>query len=87
MRSLVPPTVKMMALTATATTVTRRKIIGSLNMKNCHVISQNPCKSNIRYIVKPKTTIADVFAPVADDILVNKRNAQRTIIFCRDFKE
>lgn len=86
-RSLVPLTVKMMALTATATTATRRKIISSLNMKYCHVISRNPCKPNIQYIVKPKTTIADVFAPVVDDLVVNKRDAQRTIVFCRNFKE
>lgn len=86
-RSLIPPTVKMMALTATATTVTRRKIISSLNMKSCHVVSRNPCKSNIQYRVRPKTTIADVFAPVVDDIQVNNRNAERTIIFCRNFKD
>lgn len=77
----------MMALTATATTVTRRKIISSLSMNKCHVISRNPCKPNIQYVVRPKTTIEEVFAPIVDDILVKKRNAQRTIVFCRNFKE
>lgn len=54
-------------------------------MKYCHVTSQNPCKSNIQYIVK--TTIADVFAPVVNDLLVNKQDSQHTIILCRNFKE
>jgi len=86
-RLLVPQNVRMMALTATATTVTRRKIISSLSMNKCHVISRNPCKPNIQYVVRPKTTIEEVFAPIVDDILVKKRNAQRTIVFCRNFKE
>ena len=73
-------------LLRSGSTVTRRKIISSLSMPKCHVISRNPCKPNI-YIVRPKTTVEEVFAPIVDDIQVNKQTAQRTIIFCRNFRE
>ena len=86
-RSLIPRHVRVMALTATATISTRRKIILSLNMKECHVISRNPRKTNIKYIVRQKTTIEDDFSAVIEDVSVNEHNAERTIIFCRNFRD
>ena len=86
-RSLIPHHIHMMALTATAGLSTRRKIIGSLNMKKVHIVSRNPCKGNITYIVKEKPAdIADILSPIVDDILENNRNAERTIIFCRNLQ-
>ena len=38
-----------MALTATATISTRRKIISSLNMRGCYIVSRNQYKANIYY--------------------------------------
>ena len=87
-RSLIPHHVHMMALTATAVVSTRRKIIGSLNMKKVHIVSRNPRKENITYLVKEKPTdIADILSPIVDDILENNRNAERTIIFCQNFED
>ena len=62
-RSLIPRGVNLMALTATATRSTRRRIIQSLCMENCYIVFKNPLKSNIMYEVKPKTTLEDAFAP------------------------
>lgn len=76
-----------MALTATATVATRRKIISSLTMTGCHVISRNPRKENIYYTVKPKTSIADTFEPTVQNVLHHKQNAERTIIFCRSLPD
>ncbi len=87
MRSLFPRNVQMMALTATATVATRRKIISSLNMVGCLVISRNPWKPNIHYVVKPKTSIRDTFNPLVQDVLRNKQAAERTIIFCRNIQD
>ncbi len=76
-----------MALTATATVATRRKIISSLSMTGCHVISRNPRKPNMHYSVKPKTSIRDTFEPIVQDVLRHKQKAERTIIFCRSLPD
>ena len=82
--SLIPHHVHVMALTATAGVSTRRKIIGSLNMKKVHIVSHNPCKENI--VEEKPADIADILSPIVDDILENNRNAERTIIFCRNLQ-
>lgn len=56
-------------------------------MTGCHVISRNPRKPNIHYAVMPKTTIKDTFEPIIQDVLINKQNAQCTIIFCRSLPD
>ena len=76
-----------MALTATATVVTRGKIISSLNMKGCHVISKNPYKANIHYTVKEKQCIEQCFLPVVNEIPSKNICADRTILFCRSFTD
>ena len=86
-RSLIPRGVNVMALTATATRSTRRRIIQSLCMENCYIVFKNPLKSNIMYEVKPKTTLEDVFAPIVKDVKENGKTAERTIVFCRSFKD
>ena len=76
-----------MALTATATIATRRKIISSLNMKCCHIVSRNPYKANIYYAVKKKTSIEECFLPIVQEIASKTVKADHTIIFCRSFKD
>lgn len=76
-----------MALTATATVATRRKIISSLNMRGCCVVSRNPYKSNIFYSVQKKTTIEECFLPIVQEVASKVITAERTIIFCRSLKD
>lgn len=45
-RSLIPSQVNLMAMTATATMDTRRKIIGILGMTNPAVVAESPDKPN-----------------------------------------
>ena len=54
-----------MALTATATTKTRKDIITRLCMNDPAIIYLPPTKSNIVYFCKPKTTLRDVITPIA----------------------
>ena len=57
-------------------------------MKKVHIVSRNPHKENITYVVKEKPTdIADILSPIVDDILENNKNAEQTIIFCRNFED
>ena len=76
-----------MALTATATVATRCKIISSLNMRGCCVVSRNPYKSNIFYSVQKKTTIEECFLPIVQEVASKMITAERTIIFCRSLKD
>ena len=76
-----------MALLATATIATRRKIISSLNIKDCCVTSGNPYKSNLFYAVQKETTIEECFLPIVQDLASKLITAERTIIFRRSLKD
>ena len=76
-----------MAMTATATISTRCKIISSLNMRGCYIVSRNPYKANIYYAVQKKTNIEECFLPIVQEIAHNTIKAERTIIFCRSLKD
>ena len=75
-----------MALTATATVATRHKIISSLNMRGCCVMSRNPYKFNIFYSVQ-KTTIDECFLPIMQEVASKLITAERKIIFCHSLKD
>ena len=87
MRSLVPPSVNMMALTATATTATRQKIVRALCMKRCYSITTNPQKENVFYAVEEKTDLQEAFTPIVDELILKKKEAPRRIIFCRTYND
>ena len=89
LRSLAP-TVNILALTATATSCTRETITEVLLMKDCHVISESPSKTNIAYSVlymgndKP---IEEYFQWLVDEVTEEKIKATRTIIYCQTIKQ
>ena len=51
-RSLIPSTVHVMALTATATTATKESVIAILGLDKPIIVSASPDKPNICYYVK-----------------------------------
>ena len=87
MRSLVPVSVNMMALTATATTVTRQKIVRALCMKRCYSIMTNPQKENVFYAIEVKTDLQEAFAPIGEELIMKRKAAPRMIIFCRMYND
>ena len=86
-RSLIPSTVNIMALTATATKTTRNKIIAILGMLSPKVVSVSPEKSNITYWVRQKSSVEEVFTPIADKLKHKRANMPRVIIFCKRCEE
>ena len=75
-----------MALTATATKTTRKSICRVLVMKKSVVVAESPNKTNIRYSVVPKSsTIEETFAPLAEEVRLQRVNVDKTIIFCRSY--
>jgi len=78
MRSLVPETVKIMALPATAMKLTRRDV----DMVCPVVVSMSPSKPNIKYMVNGNPrTLEETFAPMVEELRHNRKNMDRTIIF------
>lgn len=87
-RSIVPESVHLMTLTATATLSTRKFIIKNLCMRNPAIIYIPPIKSNITYFVskKPKEGIQAAFKPIVTRLL-RERDMGRIIIFCRSYPD
>ena len=86
-RSLIPPDVHIMAVTATAKNETRARVIKILGMDNPSVISVSPHKQNVIYWVLPKTSIEDIFGPVVKKLQELRQSLPRMIIFCRRYEE
>ena len=89
LRSLAPA-VKMIALTATATSSTKKTIIDVLRMENPHTIFQNPSKPNVGYSVfyiPKERTLEDYFQWLDDDLLTQGTNSTRTIVYCQTIKQ
>ncbi len=87
-RSIVPDTVNLMALTATATLATRKYVISNLCMQRPYIVDVPPAKCNITYYVgdKPPGGIATAFKPICKTLLENKR-MDRVLIFCRSYQD
>ena len=63
MRSITPPGVNMMALSASASKATHTHIINMLGMEKPSVISKSPSKWNVFLSVKMKVSLKTTFAP------------------------
>lgn len=87
LRSLVPPGVHMMAMTATATNATRKAIFKSLHMIKPKIIYIKPARENLIYAVAQKTSISLVFDPIIQQLKRERASTGRIIIFCRQYSE
>ena len=79
--------VPLTALTATATTSTRLKILGSLEMKSPALIMDSPNRDNISYAVEVITLDpAQTFKALVKELRERKGLTERTIIYCQTIK-
>ena len=62
--SLLPLKIKIMALTATATMTLRSEICNVLGMKDQHVVTVSPDKSNVILQVSQFESIESTFTPI-----------------------
>ena len=85
-RSLVPPGVHMMSLTATATTSLRQEVSGILGMKNPLVIAVSPSKHNILYTVESSDSFQQAFTSIVEGLQKQRAEFPRTIIYCQKAK-
>ena len=86
-RSLLPPKVKEMALTATLSSTSREHVQRILGMCNPCVLTLSPCKDNIVYCVTRITSLGDAFIPLVEEIQVKRTSTARSVIFCRTMED
>ena len=82
-RSLIPQKIKIMALTATATITLRSEICHVLGMKDPHVVTVSPDKSNVILRVSQFESIEHTFEPIIQKLKTERLNMGRTIIYCQ----
>ena len=87
LRALLPDSVHVMALTATATKSSRTKILQSLHMVSPIIISVSPHKKNILYYVRPKPELDEFVGRLVACLKELRACTPRTIIFCRRYSE
>ena len=82
------PKLNVIALTATATHVTRKVIIRTLEMStNFHCIVKVPEQLNITYMVskKSKEGVKSITAPLVQELLMKGTDTAKTIVYCRSY--
>ena len=80
----------MVALTATATKLTKDTIQNVLLMENPYEITKSPNKQNITYSVEymQKDTVHELyFGWLADELTTRQSLCERTIIYCQTIKQ
>ena len=87
LRSLLPPTVHMLALTATATANIRKKVINILGIHQPLLTYISPNRPNIHYVVKPFESIPSTFASLLETLQTELCVLPRVIIYCRKYKD
>ena len=89
LRSLAPK-VPMIALTATATKLTKDTILNVLLMDDPYEIKDSPNKLNLTYVVECMSKDTDLefyFGWLIDELKIKKVSFQRTIIYCQTIKQ
>lgn len=87
LRSLLPSSANILALTATANQKVQKgikRIMGTPNMKLIYVSSS---KENLVYSVCKYVDIASTFTPILDELKIARECLPRTIIFCRKYSD
>ncbi|XP_062512632.1 ATP-dependent DNA helicase RecQ-like [Corticium candelabrum] len=67
-RCIIPPSVKIMALTATATLETLKVVKTRLSMPDPYIVALSPERSNIRYSVEPDMTVDELSTAISEQL-------------------
>ena len=86
-RSLVPPSVGVMALTATATESTRKDILKRLSMRNVAMVRRSPHKCNIVFAAREKSDIFSLLQPLLESLRHLRTSMNRIIIYCKKYND
>jgi ATP-dependent DNA helicase RecQ len=83
LRSLLPTTTNLMALTATASDTLMAHIINDIGMISPEIVQVSPEKKNLCYGVQEIVSASDTFEGLAKQLKSERMNFKRTLIFCQ----
>ncbi|XP_065884181.1 ATP-dependent DNA helicase RecQ-like isoform X2 [Dysidea avara] len=83
LRSILPTSVNVMALTATATQEILKCVENRLDLKDVVLIGIHSGRPNIKFIVKPSIDLNDLAAIVSAELVELRTNTPKTVLFCR----
>ena len=81
LRSLIPSTCGVMALTATATHETFDAVVRRLSMTDVAIVALPPGRTNIKYFVQPLLDLPDLTDLICDDFNKLGMKYPKTVIF------
>ena len=84
-KSLLPPGVNVLAMTATATRTIRFSVSRTLGLNKPFVIARSPCKRNIVYSVQTFSSVQETLEPLVRKPRIETDAFPRTIIYGRSF--
>ena len=87
LRSLIPSTVNILALTATATSHTMSVVTQRLSMVNPRLVALSPHRENIRYKMHNKTDIDGFTSSLCIELSCRRMNFPKTIIYVRTYTD
>ena len=85
-RSLLPSTVNIMALTATATKATVSIVVSRLAMQDPAIIGLAPDRPNIKLVVDRCPDLYNLCKFLAKELKEKRIAATKTVVFCRSLK-
>ena len=83
LRSLVTPSVRVLAMTATISRPSREYIQTLLGMHSPKVFTMSPCKDNIKYSLCSCDSLEEAFSPLLKELKELRTALPRTVVFCR----
>ena len=86
-RSILPESVHVMCLTATATTEVRKQVIAIVGLNNPKVFSVSPSKPNIVYTVKSEDDLFTAFVLLLDKLKAQCLGFPKIIIYCQKLSD
>ena len=85
-RSLISGSVKVLALTATATKETLESDKSHLSMEHPTLFELSPDRANIKFIVEPCPDIRELCRQLTDELMAKRTATPKTIVFCHSLQ-
>ena len=85
-RCLIPKSVKILAVTATATKETLDSVTCCLSMEKPVLIRLPPDRINIKYVVQPCPNLTEFCSQLTAKLMLKQARTPKTVIFCRSLQ-
>ena len=87
LRCLIPSHVRILALTATATSFTLHKIVERLSLEDYVLVAVPPNRPNIKLIVQPTEGLEATVLELSEQLRRLKLDYPKTIMFCQSYQD